>query len=757
MKSGNFFGELRRRNVYKVAAAYAVVGWLLIQAASIILPTYEAPGWTMKVLIAALAIGFPIAAVLAWAFELTPEGFVRSDEVTPQESITRRTGRKLDFLIIGVLMIVITLLVTDRFWRPASSSSANGKSIAVLPFENLSRDPDNAFFADGIQDDILTSLAKIADLKVISRTSVMQYRGSGALRNLREIAKALGVENILEGSVRRDANRVLVSAQLIDARDGHHIWAERYDRTIADSIGLQGELATQIAGALRTKLAPAVKTSLELKPTENPDAYVVYLRGREFQMRPEVSRDNFVAAENFYKQAVALDPRFALARARLAEMQNYIYAWFEHQAPRLAEARRNAEEALRVDLDCGQAHMALAQSMQHAHESADAIKREVAKAVSLLPNDGYIALAAANLQDEMGWKVESAATFERAIVLNPREGKVFYNYAVLLYEQQDVPRSRWAFDRALELSPDSIFFRLFRARAEIEWTGDIALAKAILARLPADKDPDGRVTAAHCSIAIYERNFPEALRLLNACSHERLPFVEGGFGKMVPRNFLQGLFQFYLTSRVTVLRNALTLLEGDRETDQNVLNVTRYAVTVMERNYPAAEQALAQVSPEFTPSKTLLQAMIQLARHEHPELIAATLAPDFGTARKDMEKDVEHGGHHSALGLFLALAGKKEEAVREGLRGMELAKPGSQKDLASAHLALIYAQTDKGDDAVTLLENLLTRPGLADVHPDSIVSITLADLRLRPQWDPLRDNARFKKLLAENNSGISPK
>ena len=752
MNPGRFFAELRRRNVYKVAAAYAVVGWLLIQAASIVLPTFEAPAWIMKVLIAVLAIGFPVAAMFAWAFELTPEGLVPSSEVPPQKSITRRTGRKLDFLIIGVLMVVITLLLTDRFWLRPPSISPTGKSIAVLPFENLSREPDNAFFADGIQDDILTNLAKIADLKVISRTSVLQYRGGGAPRNLSEIAKALGVENILEGSVRRIENRVLVTAQLIDARDGRHIWAERYDRTLADSIGLQGELATEIANALRMKLAPTIKARVEAKPTENPDAYVFYLRGREYQMRPEVSRENYLAAENFYKQAVALDPNFALAQARLAEMQGYLYASFGHQAPRLAEARRNAEAALRVDPNCGQAHMALAQCLQHAggnRGNAEEIKRELATAIRLLPNDGYIAVAAAIVQQNMGWSDDAAATYERAIALNPREGKVFYNYGTLLYERGDIPRARWALDRSLELSPESVFFRLLRARAELEWTGNTALTKTILAKMPADKDPDGRVTAAHCTVAIYERNFPEALRLLDACSQERLPFLEGGFGKMVPRNFLRALFQFYVTSDVTVLQNALTLLEAGNETDDNVLHVNRYAVRMLERNYPAAEQALAQVAPSFVPSKTLLQAMIQLARQETSEHIAATLAPDFRNARAELEKDPDNNGNNSALGLFLALAGEKEEAVRKGLRGVELAKSAFQKDIASAHLALIYAQTGTADEAVTLLENLLTRPGLADVHADSIISITLPDLRLRPQWDPLRNNARFKKLIAD--------
>ena len=216
-------------------------------------------------------------------------------------------------------------------------------------------------------------------------------------------------------------------------------------------------------------------------------------------MRPEVSRDNYLAAENFYKQAVALDPSFALARARLAEMQLWLYEKFDTQPARLAEARRNAEDALRLDPDCGQAHMALAGCMkanylthgkQEERDGPAAMRREVADAVRLLPNDGYIALAAAMLQWDMEWFDEAAASFERAMVLNPREGKVFYNYSGMLAEKgdiQDIPRSRWASDRALELSPDSIFFRLNRASMEIEWTGEVARGQSDFGRVACRK------------------------------------------------------------------------------------------------------------------------------------------------------------------------------------------------------------------------------------------------------------------------------
>jgi len=437
----------------------------------------------------------------------------------------------------------------------AAPANIPEKSIAILPFENRSEDKENAFLADGMQDDVLTSLVQVKDLKVIGSSSVMSYRDA-ANRNLRDIGQQLNVSHVLEGSVQRVANRLLVYVKLTDTRDGRTLFAERYDRTIADSTGLQGELAADIASALRATLAPAEKARLQTQTTRNPDAYVLYLRGREYQMRPEVSKDNYLAAENFYKQAVALDPGFALARARLAEMQQWIYYRdFDTRPAKLAEARRNAEEALRLDPDCGQAHMALAACMmakylthgkQDAVDSPAAMRREVADAVRLLPNDGYIVLAAAMLQWDMGWNDEAAASFERAMVLNPREGKVFYNYAALLVEK-DIPRSRWASDRALELSQDSIFFRLNRASWEIDWTGEVDRARAILAGLPAGKDPDGRVAAAHCTIALFERDFSEALRLLAECKVERVPFLDGSFGLgyFVPKGVVEGLIHFW--------------------------------------------------------------------------------------------------------------------------------------------------------------------------------------------------------------------
>ncbi len=421
----------------------------------------------------------------------------------------------------------------------------SAKSIAVLPMENLSNDKENAFFADGIQDDILTSLAKLRDLKVISRTSVMSYREKAA-RNLKQIGKELGVANVLEGSVRRVGNRVLVNVQLIDTVTDQHLWAERYDRTLADSITLQGELASEIASALRATLSPEEKARLEAKPTDNPEAYVAYLRGREVQLRPETSSENYRSAIEFYKEAIALDPKFVLARARLSVMQIALYQNFEDtNKSLLTEARANAEEALRLDAHSAEAHLALARCAQMMDDKT-MVKGELESALRLNPNDASLAMAAAITQARLDWNDEALASYKRAAELGPREPKVYYNYALLLWNLERDDEARTAIDRALVLAPQSIFFRLQRANMEFFWSGDLKRVKAFLDALPPGQDPDGRVTSAYLSLAWYGHDFAEALRILEACSLETLPDNGSfGFGYQRPKAYIEGLFRLY--------------------------------------------------------------------------------------------------------------------------------------------------------------------------------------------------------------------
>src|SRR3954465_8642591 len=346
MNSKGFFSELRRRNIFRVAVAYAIVSWLIIQIAAATFPVLEIPRWCVRLVIVRVVLGFPVALLLAWAYELTAEGLKRTEDIAPTEAARRPVTQRLNFTIISVLTCALAFLIYQRY-HPSSSSDLPEKSIAVLPFENFSDDKENAFFADGIQDDILTSLAKIRDLKVISRTSVMPYR-SATKNNLRQIAEALGVVNVLEGSVRRGGNRVVVSVQLIDARKDRHLWAKRYDRPLADSLGLQGELASEITSELRATLSPEEKDRVETKPTENPDAYVLYLKARGYESNPDRLFEDFKLAERLYSEAIQHDPSFALAHARLSATLARIYHWFDPTDQRKVEIRRNAEKALQL-------------------------------------------------------------------------------------------------------------------------------------------------------------------------------------------------------------------------------------------------------------------------------------------------------------------------------------------------------------------------------------------------------------------------
>src|SRR5437773_290678 len=285
MNPRNFFAELKRRNVYKVAVAYAVVAWLLIQAASIFFPAFDAPPWVMKIFIIVIIFGFPVAMIFSWAFEITPEGIKLESEIEPSKSIARRTGRKIVAVTIALAVVAAGLFVyqlevrskSDTSGSPTAGTIAN-KSIAVLPFDNLSRDPDNAYFAEGVQDEILTRLAKVADLKVISRTSTQRFKSAPA--DLRDIAKQLGVMHIVEGSVQKANDQVRVNVQLINAMTDAHLWADIYDRKLTDIFAVESEIAKPIVDTLQAKLTGSAKQSMSAQPTTDTAAYELYHKGR---------------------------------------------------------------------------------------------------------------------------------------------------------------------------------------------------------------------------------------------------------------------------------------------------------------------------------------------------------------------------------------------------------------------------------------------------------------------------------------------
>ena len=274
-----FFEEVRRRKVYRVAAAYIIAAGGIIQLASAAFPAWELPNWTLRVLIVCLLMGFPVALMLAWAFDITADGI----RVTPDGTASKTRARLNMILLVAVGLILSA--GAGFFLLPRVAAHKIDRSIAVLPFQNLSDEKENAYFADGIQDDLLTNLSKIGDLKVISRTSVMPYRE--AQSSAREVGKALGVGSILEGSVRRIGNRVRVNVQLIDVENDQHIWAEDYDRELTDVFAIQSDLAQKIAGELRAQLSPSEKAQIERRPTENSEAYLAFVEGHDLLTRPD--------------------------------------------------------------------------------------------------------------------------------------------------------------------------------------------------------------------------------------------------------------------------------------------------------------------------------------------------------------------------------------------------------------------------------------------------------------------------------------
>jgi TolB-like protein/Tfp pilus assembly protein PilF len=396
MNPRNFFAELKRRNVYKVAVAYAIVAWLLIQAASILFPTFEAPAWVMKVVVTAIIFGFPVALILAWAFELTPEGIKREKDVAPNESIARTTGRKLVGITVA-LAVIAAGLFAFQFLRSKSATTIPGitstpsaasagpiseKSVAVLPFENLSRDPENAFFASGIQDEILTRLAKIGALKVISRTSTQQYQSKP--QSLTEIAKQLGVANILEGSVQKTGDRVRITVQLISALSDSHLWADTYDRKLIDTFGVESDVAQKIASSLEAQLTGSEQRAIAARPTENTEAYQLYLKGKFFWNKR--TGDDLKAAADLFRQAAEVDPSYANAYAGLAQADLLIPV-FGAGAPRdfFPKAKAAAERAIELDETSAEGHSALAMLLCFDFKFP-ASEAEFRRAIQLNPN-----------------------------------------------------------------------------------------------------------------------------------------------------------------------------------------------------------------------------------------------------------------------------------------------------------------------------------------------------------------------------------
>jgi TolB-like protein/Tfp pilus assembly protein PilF len=483
----NFLAELQRRNVYKVAVAYGIVSWLLVQIATQVFPFFDIPNWVVRMVVILLLLGFPIAMVLAWIYELTPEGIKRTEDVEPRESIARSTGRKLNFTIIAVLLAVIAVLALQHYGSRAIPLEAQtAKSIAVLPFENLSADPENAFLADGLQDEILLNLSKVADLKVISRTSVMQYK-AGAQRSLQEIAKQLGVSYVLEGSVERAVDRLRLRAQLIDARTDNHIWAEQYDRGVADVFAIQTDIAQRIVDQLQAKISPSEKAAIEKVPTSDLLAYDKYLRAEELfadTSDPVHAREKLPQAAQLLDEAVSRDPKFVRAWCLLSRVHAASYfRGHDHTPERLRLAEAAVQTAARLQPDAGEAHLALAIYWYNGFRDYEKAHNELAIARRTLPNNADVFTYSGFVDRREGRWEDATRNLERALELDPRNFFTIQQLALTYLPQRRYGEAAQTYSRALTIVPNDPNTLILRALVAVDERADITAYQKELGNL----------------------------------------------------------------------------------------------------------------------------------------------------------------------------------------------------------------------------------------------------------------------------------
>ncbi len=573
-----FFGELKRRNVYKVAVAYVVAGWALAQGLAQVLPVFSVPNWVIQLVVVLIILGLPVALGLAWAFELTPEGIKRTEELDATATPPHKKRAWIYVVIVGAF-VSIGLFFLGRYSAAPPQHAAvdtSVKSIAVLPFENLSDDKQNTYFADGVQDQILTNLAKVADLRVISHTTVRQYK-TGAPRNLREIGQQLGVTYILEGSVQRAGDRLRIAAQLIDARTDSQIWAETYDRTAADLFAIQSELAESIVAQLQAKLSPEQKAWIEERPTQDLVAFELYLQAKQIvdsYLIAEDVRAALLSALQSLDQAIKRDPDFVSAYCYIARANDLLYFFDLDPTPdRILLAEAAVKAALRLRPDSAEAHFAMADFLFRCHRDYDGALKELATARPGLPNDTAFFILSGYINRRRNNWVPAERDFSTAVALDPRNPNA-YN---LLADTYNLERrhllAAQVYDRVIAAGERTpiVFYR--RDSAIFNRTANPTELRDVLAKNP-DMDVGGGQTPYRVFLALIDDNFAEAERVLAASPREDFQDIDYSF--YYPKVWFEAMIArakgdsarataAFATAR-TILEQRLAIKPGDART-----------------------------------------------------------------------------------------------------------------------------------------------------------------------------------------------
>jgi len=487
----SFFAELQRRNVYKVGTAYAIGGWLLVQVITQVLPVFNVSSLVQRILVIAIVACFPIALVLSWIYELTPQGIVKTHDVSVDTSIARRTGQRLNGTIIAVLSLAVLVLLAKEFWpekntgdaaadQRSASAAVDDKSIAVLPFENLSDEKSNGYFAVGIQDEVLTRLAKIGTLKVVSRTSTEQFASHPG--NLSDIAGRLGVANIVEGTVQKAGDAVHINVQLIRAKTDEHLWAETYDRKLDNIFGVEGEVAGAIADALKAQLSGAEREQLQSKPTRNVEAYDFYLRALS-EYRRSFGVEALVAASTDFAEAVKRDPNFMQAWAYGSAVDGLIYFQaIDHSSARLMAARSGAERAMQLAPESPEAWLARGEFLYRTLEF-DGARAALAEALKRQPNNTEALSALAYVERRAGHYEEAIERLKQVLELDPANLRDLTGLGETLFAVGRFAEARLWIDKALSVRPGDASAIVYKALTYLT-EGNLDAAGQLLDPIP---------------------------------------------------------------------------------------------------------------------------------------------------------------------------------------------------------------------------------------------------------------------------------
>ena len=535
--STNFFGELKRRNVYKVAIAYIVGGWALSQGIAQVLPVFDVPTWIIRLLVILIIIGFPIALIFAWAYEITPEGIKRAEDVDATKPHTIH-GPWLYIALVGA----IALFFLGRYTAPFRVASGDdNKSIAVLPFATLSDDRNDAYFADGVQDQILTNLARVSDLRVISHTSVRQYK-TGAERNLREIGKQLGVAYIMEGSVQRARDRLRINAELIDARTDAHVWAETYDRTAADLFAIQSELAQSIVTQLKAKLSPEQKAAIEERPTQDLDAFESYLQAKTIiDSYTNVTDVRAALSQSLQSlsDAVKRDPNFVSAYCYIARANDLLFFFDLDPTPdRVTLAEQAVNTALRLRPDSAEAHFARGDFLFRCRRDYDRALEELAIARPGLPNSSPFLILSGYINRRRNNFTQAERDFATAFAIDPRNPNAYNLLSDTFILERRCAEAVRIYDNLFASGETSAIAQFRRASSIQSGTGDFAALRQVLSKYP-DMEIAGGQTPARSWMAMVDHDYARAEKFLT--DSPRADFQDIDFSFYFPKSWYLGM------------------------------------------------------------------------------------------------------------------------------------------------------------------------------------------------------------------------